>query len=345
MSTPARTIHYCFTHQLDEKDETPLNFNEEKMRYLVYQREIAPTTGKHHYQAYVQFKTPRTFTGALRILPKGVHLEAAKGSPEQARDYCKKDSTRANGYQTVEHGVFSSQGRRMDINALVEDAKAGKSNLELLVNHTSAYAKYYKFIDRIRADMLQERVKATPYRKISCKVYYGPSGTGKTYRVWDRHSFDISKLYAVPNIRSQGTIWFDGYDGQDSILFDDYNGQLPLQSFITYLDPYPKILPVKGSHMPAVYTKVYITSNFHPNEWYPDATEKEQRALLRRLNIQYIDSNVPVWARPDPPGNGLPQASGDSKSNEPEPQKERGFGNFSKVSKDYFIDITEDSDG
>jgi len=34
---------------------------------------------------------------------------------------------------------------------------------------------------------------------------------------------------------------------------------------------------------------IYITSNLHPNDWYPDLDDETKAALLRRLNITHFN--------------------------------------------------------
>jgi len=54
---------------------------------------------------------------------------------------------------------------------------------------------------------------------------------------------------------------------------------------LRWLDRYPVLVEVKGSSTSLVATKVWITSNIHPRDWYPDLDEETKAALMRRLNI------------------------------------------------------------
>ena len=47
-----RTRNVCFTGF----NETGYEFNEKQMKYLVVGKEICPTTGKEHWQGYVELK-------------------------------------------------------------------------------------------------------------------------------------------------------------------------------------------------------------------------------------------------------------------------------------------------
>lgn len=61
-------------------------------RYHCYGNEVAPTTGTLHLQGYLYFKHARSVTGIRSALP-GVHVEVAKGTPDQAITYCKKEGS------------------------------------------------------------------------------------------------------------------------------------------------------------------------------------------------------------------------------------------------------------
>ena len=48
--------------------------------YIVYGKEIAPTTGTPHLQGYVRFKSPKTMSAALKALPGAPHIEIKRGT-------------------------------------------------------------------------------------------------------------------------------------------------------------------------------------------------------------------------------------------------------------------------
>jgi len=84
---------WCFTvnnpTQLDEVCLTTLG---PRVHYLVYGREIAPTTLTPHLQGFVIFHGNKRFAAAQRELPPGCHLEQSSGTSAQASEYCKKEN-------------------------------------------------------------------------------------------------------------------------------------------------------------------------------------------------------------------------------------------------------------
>ena len=94
-------------------------WNAERMRYLVYQLERAPTTGILHYQGYVEFKRSTKMGGVKKALGSDtVHLEPRQGTRDQARGYCMKEESRIDGPYEFGQYVESEQGKRSDLDSL-----------------------------------------------------------------------------------------------------------------------------------------------------------------------------------------------------------------------------------
>lgn len=77
--------------------------------YLIYGKETCPTTLTPHLQGYLHFVKRQTLSGAKALLGnQSFHLEASKGTPEQAAEYCKKEGS------FVEFGQPPKGGKRND---------------------------------------------------------------------------------------------------------------------------------------------------------------------------------------------------------------------------------------
>ena len=81
-------------------------WNPDEMNYLVYGLEICETTGKEHFQGYVEFKKKKLLPGgaqkALKCLKQHVNKRQAK-TGKRAADYCKK-GTQPHA-EWVSHGI------------------------------------------------------------------------------------------------------------------------------------------------------------------------------------------------------------------------------------------------
>lgn len=78
--------------------------------------------------------------------------------------------------------------------------------------------------------------------------------------------------------------WWDGYDGEETLLIDEFYGQLKVSRMLALLDGYQCRLPVKGNFTYAQWTKVYITSNTKASEWYTNIPVQVSDALQRRIS-------------------------------------------------------------
>jgi hypothetical protein len=75
--------------------------------------------------------------------------------------------------------------------------------------------------------------------------------------------------------------WWDGYDGQEVIVIDEFYGWLKRDFMYRLIDRYPMMLEVKGGAVPMQAKHVIFTSNKHPKEWYPRVG---LGALVRRFS-------------------------------------------------------------
>jgi len=112
--------------------------------YLVFQRERGEH-GTDHVQGYAQFSTRRSFKQAKESLNTyfdGCHLEKAKGSPEQNRDYCTKEDTRIEG--PWEFGNISKPGKRNDLKDFIDALPLSDEQIFELFPHIMA--RYPNFV-------------------------------------------------------------------------------------------------------------------------------------------------------------------------------------------------------
>ena len=116
-------------------------------------------------------------------------------------------------------------------------------------------------------------------RDVSVVLIYGPTGTGKTNYAMSQK--DVFKKDGMDQ-------WFDGYNGESTLLIDDFAGscsRITLSFLLTLLDRYPVNLPVKRSFEMCKAKWIIVTSNIHPRMWYDYSKREEHyRALARRFH-------------------------------------------------------------
>jgi len=253
-----------------------------KSKYTVFGFEIAPTTGTPHLQGYMEFKSSKKKAVLIQQCP-GIHWGDKDGLPPKgsAKDnyiYATKDG------DFLEEGEMTEQGKRMDLEQAMEAIKLGESELDLFENHTSVAFRYPSALQRYR--LLVDKKKSEGYNKKEIRVYWGDTGTGKTRSAVE----EFPSAFIV----SEGVsgFWWDGYDGEETVIMDEFRGNIPLSHLLRILDGYSCQVSIKGGSRLLTAKTIIITSNTSPYEWYGNADERSKEALVRRLDIiKFFDKN------------------------------------------------------
>ncbi len=268
---------------LNNPDEL-LEFNSQFMEYLVYQEEIGEH-GTYHFQGYCEFKKRVRFNAAKLLLGgDGVHLEGRRGTQAQAIAYAKKEETRVAHTVPYEDGVPRVQGKRVDLEAFKDAVLAGDRMRDLIHDHPAIVARYPKFYHT-----LTQLTRPRRTTDLVVTLHYGETGLGKTRSVEDEWGSSPT-FYRSP--LNNGTMWFDGLDGQGVVLLDDFSGaasHLPLCTLLQLLDRYPLSVPTKGGHAWWLPDAVHVTTNILPRDWYKwEGREGQYKALSRRFTKVYL---------------------------------------------------------
>lgn len=254
-----RMRNVCFTAW------SKVAYDKEYMRYIVVGEEVCPSTGKLHFQGYVEFWRATDFGIVKRLLGNDSHLEERKGTQEEASLYCKKEDN------FTEIGVISRQGHRTDLDRVIHDVEAGYRIREVARNNPAEYIKYHKGIEKYKNLLIDPRNWVT-----EVIVLYGKTGTGKS-----RKARELCHNYWVWT--PQRGSWFDGYEGHEHVIMEEFRGQLPLGMMLSLTDRYECPVQVKGGMVEFCPRKIVITSPKHPKYWYEDCGADKIEQLLRRV--------------------------------------------------------------
>lgn len=257
------------------------------VKYLVYQKERCPKTGRLHWQGYVVFNSPRSHN-AIKAVYYPDHIEVAKGSPEQNFNYCTKDETSLGS--RFEYGTRPNPGSRSDISSFAQAVKGGASDRDLIDQYPGLCAKYPKFAPFVRDTFAERPLR----RELVVFAFIGPTGTGK--------SSAAATLFPDAFRRGGERTW-DGYSGQSVCVWDDANlGLFKVTEFLTLSDVWRTQVNVKYGFTYLNYNILVITSNQETTEWYPDCSGVHQRAIDRRVTVLRFEpwrteSEAVEWAR------------------------------------------------
>lgn len=269
--TKKRVRGWVFTlNNYDANDEDRLQ-RISQAKYIVYGRETAPTTGTPHLQGYIELQNPKNFNGMAKYLNlKGIHLEPRKGSPKEASDYCKK------GGDFFEIGTLPmDNGVRRGFSEACKAVLDGKSIEEIACDYPEEYVRYSSGLKSLATVKVKPRDPKNPPEVI---WLWGLAGTGKTRRAYEAHEKSYIK---------DGTQWWDGYDGQEAIIIDDFEAiEWNYRDFLRLLDRYPYRGQFKGGYVNVNSPHIYITCEYHPSKiWTGNKLAQVTRRLTKIIEV------------------------------------------------------------
>lgn len=274
--TDGQSKYWCFTlnNYTDAEEENLQQWFVNTTDYATYGYEIGES-GTPHLQGYFELHSKRRFTVVKNLLRSigldRMHLERRQGSAQEASDYCHKEDNKPGFF----YGTISKscQGKRSDLIALREDLLAQVPMSVIAQEHFGSFLRYQRGINAFRNVIATKRMW-----EMQVSVFWGKTGTGKTRKVYE---LCPENLYSHP-----GGPWFDGYDGEEDVLFDEFSGSyFALPYLLKLLDRYPMQVPIKGGFVSFVPKRIWITSNYAPESWYASARPEHVAALMRRLTV------------------------------------------------------------
>jgi len=287
------------------------------VKYCVYQREVGGNTHHEHFQGYVEFTTPKSYSAICNMEGmERAHLGARRGTTNQAAHYCKKpqigcmcnhcEEERANPTKLEgpwEIGTMSSQGVRADLLEVKRDIDRGASMKRLwqdnetfptMVKFHKAFETYYHMVTPART------------RKPLVFLFIGPSGLGKSHTMWRiaRHLAGES-VYKVPP-KSTG-FWCDRYAQEQVFIIDEMTGSKMTPEFFNELCDWEQMdLPAHGSlgrQFNSPY--IFIGTNYHPKYWWKKRSADQIKQTMRRIDVIF-KMFLPRIAIPAPPPRPAP---------------------------------------
>lgn len=281
------------------------------IRYIIWSREKCPDTGRIHSQGYIELNSPMRMAGVKKLFKNDkIHLERRFGKREEARDYCLKEDTHVDGPYEIGDWEKGGQGARSDLIDLKRYIDTGKSERDVVDDFPEMYIKYSTGIRRVL-----EKKQTRRNWKTFVTVYYGKTGHGKSETAWE-HFPD-----AYPKMATNK--WWDGYDGDERVIIDDFRGAFEWEYLLTLLDKYPMLVETKGGTKQFLAKNIIITSAIHPALWYETKDGDSIAQLLRRIDEiwQFTDDGC----HKEDKGNTVPLSSTVEKEEKEGREKMKNF--------------------
>ncbi len=258
--------NWCFT-DFELKDWKKVYTENEEIRYICWGEEICPKTKKKHYQGWIQVDKKKRINGIKKVcLSKKIHVEACRGTEGDNEKYCVKDG------KYTQIGIYKTQGQRTDIMDLKKKIDDGASLFEIAGENFHAFIQYNRGFQAYKK--IVDKIRRKTFRKVKVIHIHGKTGTGKT-----RKAMEYDNVY---KIQGDSLKWWDGYEGEKTLVIDEYDNNIPCTELLGILDGYELRLPIKGSFTYANWNTVIITSNY--KKLHKNARKMHRDALKRRIS-------------------------------------------------------------
>lgn len=281
-------IGWLFTINNPTPEEKPTAEGFPELKRLVYQLERG-AEGTPHYQGFMEL-TRKMRATALHKIPwlRRAHFEIKKGrdrTPRAMYKYCTKEVTRVDGpWMIGDWSDLESQKKSSLLDSACADILAGKKLKKIARELPSTWCRYHKGLISLHNELAKDDIPI--WRPVEVLVLHGETHLGKS-----RYAIDLAIAYTgdkddfyVLDASNNSTTWFDGYEGQSVLIIDDFGGYIKYRHLLRILDGYKVRLEIKGGFVWASYSKVIITTNLLPDEWYKKAGEfHDLSPLFRRV--------------------------------------------------------------
>lgn len=328
----------------DTKQFIDLFKDERRVKTIVYQLEQGKKCTPHLH-GYVQYFSPRNLR-TLKNINKRCAWFNARGTPVDNEHYCCKPCIKESNEPYYDQkdlskckckhcskltnirldgpwkrGIFGkkNQGNRTDLDNVVDDINSNLTIRQIAESSPNTFIRFHSGIEKLK---LIHDIKNKEFRQVKVIVYWGDTGTGKTFKATNKNS-DWYRLTKKGGNR----LWFDGYSGEKTLIIDDFkSSMMDITELLTLLDGYFYMPEIKGGHCVAQWTKVIITSNLAPVDWYNGCNLKNKEALLDRISK-------------------IKEFIGESKrrkTNNKEQEPKEQF-SLTQEDKDYFLNLNKDN--
>lgn len=283
-------------------------------KYVVFQKEAAPTTGREHYQGYLYLNghnglARNTLISRIPCL-RGANLQVALGSPVDNKRYCTKEESRVDG--PWEFGDFPAVGRPKAKHTL-EDAistlEECQYDLETMARTAPIlFAKFHRQCEALAARMqpkpavnieelrpwqkeLKELVESEPDSRSVNWIVDPVGGQGKT--LMSKWLVQHHDAFYCTGGRHQDIL--HAYNNQRVVIFDFAREKAELVSY-SVIEMIKNGIFFSGKYNSTVKARqgeahIIVFSNFEPDK---------EKLSADRWRIKYLSGPNAVQDAQDP---------------------------------------------
>lgn len=298
-------VYWVFTIDLHDRPdvEVPWKIPEKiisNVKALRGQHEIGKDNGRLHFQGYLELKQRTRFNKVKNMFSDAgigwAHIEPRFGTHEEACKYVSKDDTRVDEpWADIIYGTFTPdskvspsdpskpKGTGRGKTALNDELrKVSEEILSGKITMTDATCKYPHLAIRFPRGLgmlpgVRQEIQALKKREVKLHILWGDPGTGKSTHAEHMHYFGINEngtqngIYYLPDYSSPngGLPWHSGYNGEKTIVLDEFNSQMSVTQLNDYVSGRAKQqVQIKGGTCYLLHELVIIISNSSPDSWW-----------------------------------------------------------------------------
>lgn len=246
----------------------------EGIQYLKGQLELGES-GYEHWQLVVAFCSKKRLRAAKQSFPLQAHLELTYS--QRALEYVWKDDTRVDGTQFEIGEIKKNRNQKETFEEAFRFAVEGKLTPEYIP--ADILVRHWSSLNRIHA----RHARPTVREGLIVELRWGVTGSGKTHDTFQR----ARELSGGDNffIKSSRTKWWDGYQGETTVIVDEFRGAIDVTHLLIWLQHFACSVEIKGSTTPLKANVFLFTSNLEMKDWYPELDPDTFDALRRRFNL------------------------------------------------------------
>lgn len=247
----------------------------QQYEYLVYGKETGQE-GTPHLQGFIIFKSNKRLSWMKANVHPTAHFEPARGSSEQAAEYCKKDGIIYEDGQLPKSKAEVGNDERERWESVRTLARQGKFE-EIPADI------YVRCRSNIRA-IARERFEPVPSMEhMDFHWWTGPPGQGKSRTAREENP----DYYDKPLNK-----WWDGYEDQKCVILEDWDPShhMLAHHLKKWADHHSFTAEVKNGAIMIRPPKIIVTSNYTIEQCFPRV--EDQDALKRRFQVRHFGPTV-----------------------------------------------------
>ena len=171
----------------------------------------------------------------------------------------------------LDQGRRPKQGERTDLNVLRDEILEGKSVQEIASENPDVFPQYGRTLKRLETIALRRKFRTWTTKGI---WYHGPGHTA--YKDFDPR---------ITYVKCLKDGWWDGYTGQETVILNDFHGQIEYEEMLRLCDKWPhNVKQRRKEPVPFLAQTIIVMSAVHPVNLYDKLRPRELiHQLLRRF--------------------------------------------------------------